>query len=105
MSSVWFSSERLLGTSLDTGTSQVSSLSSELLTAEERCYFKFGSKRHTFLLSFIVCVCVCVLYQIPAFSILSTLCEIMATISPNAHDDNSSCDVLLDLDISTIVAI
>lgn len=45
------------------------------------------------------------LYQIPAFSILSTLCEIMATISPNAHDDNSSCDVLLDLDISTIVAI
>lgn len=40
-------------------TSQVTSLSSELLTAEERCYFNFESKRHTFLLlSFIVCVCV-----------------------------------------------
>lgn len=44
-------------------------------------------------------------YQIPAFAILSPLCEITATISPNGLDGNGSCDVLLDFDFPAVVEV
>lgn len=84
--------ERPLGTSLDTGRSQVSSLSCVLL---ERRYFKSGFKRHKFLLlSFLVClrVHVCVRYQKDSWNcIFISTCEI--TILPNRH--KGSCDALI----------